>query len=397
MNPHHFLVAPLLVPTLCSAAEEASGTSPSLLEHPGFDLGYQLYQEDDERIKVESWYFRGNIDVVEGTVFRYQLLEDTITGASPTGMPAGNPAFLKSVTDARKGLLAAIDQQVGDHTVSFEFSRSEESDYLSYGYALSDKWELNQKNTTLSYGINYLDDDVSVVGMSPQRKEGFDLFAGLSQVLDKHTTVTANLTFGWNNGYLNDPYKLVPRSETVPINDGLGGVIDVPVTASYGENRPDERFRQVLQLGGNHWFEPARGAADLTYRLSNDDYGVLSHTLIFEWRQMLGDKFLITPYCRYYRQNAADFFTNSLDTVVPFPAPIPPIPDGSAPNYSADYRLSSLETFSIGLRVQYEFSRDWSASLAYERYAMNGRGSSQSPAAAYPDADIWSFVLSARF
>ena len=36
--------------------------------------------------------------------------------------------------------------------MELEVSRSSEEDYLSWGYALKDDWELNEKNTTLSSG-----------------------------------------------------------------------------------------------------------------------------------------------------------------------------------------------------------------------------------------------------
>lgn len=43
------------------------------------------------------------------------------------------------------GLLGAISRKFGDHKVEFEVSRSSEEDYLSHGFALSDEWELNEK------------------------------------------------------------------------------------------------------------------------------------------------------------------------------------------------------------------------------------------------------------
>ena len=111
-----------------------------------------------------------------------------------------------------------------------------------------------------------------------------------NQILDKNTTVSASLTLGYSDGYLNDPYKSVQRTDIVSIPDGDGGFIEFPVVNLYRENRPDSRFRQVVQLGGRHYFEAARGALDAVYRFSHDDYGVTSNTLQLEWRQAVGSK-----------------------------------------------------------------------------------------------------------
>lgn len=390
MNPRHpFFLASLLCPGLKTLAE----TLPQR-----YDYSYQLYQEDVDRIRVESHYIRGQIEINDATSFRFQWLNDAISGASPTGaLPDGTQPFLSDVEDVRTGILGALSRQFGDHRVELEVSRSSEDDYLSRGLALTDTLELNQKNTTLSYGLNYLDDRVTLPGLGDRDKNTFDWFTGVTQVLDKNTVISANLTLGHSQGYLNDPYKIVQRSETTSIPDGEGGSIDFPITNIYRENRPDTRFRQVLQLEGKHYFEIADGALDGVLRLSNDDYGVFSQTLQIEWRQAVGEPFQVVPFFRYYRQNSADFFVNSLDGL---PVDVPSNdPNGSGPNYSADYRLSALDAISGGLRLHYQFNDTFSASACYERYVMSGRGNAgeHSPGQSYPSADIWTVGISATF
>lgn len=363
-----------------------------------YDYGYQFYSEDSGRIQVEAHYIRGQIELDEATSFRFQALSDAISGASPTGaLPGSAQPFLADLEDTRRGILGAISRQFGDHRVELEWSRSEEDDYVSRGLALSDVLELNQKNTILAFGLNYLDDSVAVPGRTDQRKETVDFFAGVTQILDKNTVLTANLTVGNANGYLNDPYKIVQRNEIVMVPDGSGGFIKIPVVNIYPENRPDSRNRQVLQFEGRRYFEPLDGALDGVLRFTHDDYGISSQTLQLEWRQAVGERFEITPFFRYYHQNAADFFTNSLNDV-PITTPYAN-PSGSGPHYSADYRLSSLDTMSLGLRLRYQFTDSFSVSAAYERYAMKGSGSGSdvSPSESYPDANLWTFGISAQF
>ena len=392
MKPRHLALAPLIFPATSSFG------APLLPEEQRYDLSYQLYQEDDERIRVESYYLRGELDFGSDTMFRFQYLNDAITGASPTGaLPGGIQPYLSDVDDVRTGILGALSRQFGDHRVELELSRSDENDYLSRGLALSDVLELNQKNTTVTFGFNLLDDIVEVQGLGDRDKNSYDLFGGVSQIIDKNTVVSANLTLGYSEGYLNDPYKVVQRTDIVLVPDGSGGTIEIPVVNLYRENRPDSRFRQVLQFGGRHYFEAADGALDAVLRFSHDDYGIFSQTVQLEWRQEVGEHFQVVPFFRFYHQNAADFFMHSIDGL-PIAEPSAD-PDGSGINYSADYRLSSFDAISGGLRLAYQFNDIFAATAAYERYVMSGTGSAsdRSQDEAYISADIWTFGISAKF
>lgn len=383
---------PLFLASVIGPALQAHGEVPPQL----YDFSYQFYQEEDGRIQVEASYLRGEIDLTDDAAFRFQLLNDAISGASPTGvLPGNSQPFLAEVEDVRQGILGALSHQFGNHRVELEVARSTEDDYGSTGIALTDTWEINQKNTTLSFGFNYLDDSVKVAGIGDQEKNSYDLFTGVSQIIDKNTVISANLTLGYAEGYLNDPYKVVQRDEVVIVPDGLGGTVELPVVNIYPENRPDERFRQVLQLEGLRYFESAKGALDVVLRLSNDDYGIFSQTLHAEWRQEVGEKLQIVPFVRFYHQNAADFFVNTLNGL-PVATPSPD-PDGSGPNYSADYRLSSFNAMSGGIKLAWQFHEKFEIAAAYERYMMEGSGSDTSPDQSYPTANIWTFGASARF
>jgi hypothetical protein len=384
---------PLLVASLLCPALRVQGE----VEIPPqeYDYGFQLYQEDDNRIRVEAEYLRGRIELNDETAFRFQYIHDAISGASPTGaLPGSVQPFYAELEDVREGILGAVSRQFGDHRAEIELSYSEEDDYISRGLALTDTWELNQKNTTLRFGFNYLDDDVEIAGLGDQDKNTYDFFTGISQLLGKNTIVSANLTLGYAEGYLSDPYKVVQRTTIVTIPGPFP--IEVPVVSVHRENRPDSRFRQVLRLAARHYFDPVNAALDGVVRLSHDDFGIFSQTVQIEWRQEIGDHFQAVPFIRYYHQSEADFFTNTLDD---YPGTPPAFPDGSGPNYSADYRLSSFDSLSGGLRLNYRFNEHFSLSAAYERYVMDGTGgaSDRSPDPAYADADIWTFGIHTAF
>lgn len=379
------VLTPLLLPAVALPAAEQFR----------FDTSFQTYDESAGRMYVESYYYRGEMFLSEDTSFRFQLLRDAISGSTPIGVLPGNGTheFLVEIDDVRTGVLAALSQQIGEHRVELEVSNSQESDYLSQGIALSDKWELNQKNTTLNFGLNFLNDTIVVRGTDDQNKKSYDAFLGFSQLLDKNTILSANLTVGYAQGYLNDQYKRIQRDE---LFTPQGGGQPFPVVGSYAENRPSSRLRGILQFQGTHYFRKTDSALDAVLRFGEDDYGISSQTLQVEWRQGLFKKRVeITPFFRYYQQTAADFFHNTLNEVNIGTPEV--YPHGDGPNYSADYRLSSMATMSVGLKTRLRLTKNLNASLTYEHYDMSGIGSDQAPAQAYPTASMWTLGLNFLF
>ncbi len=369
---------PFLVPAISMQAAEAFR----------FDSGYQTYDESGGRMFIESYYYRGEMFISEDTSFRFQILRDAISGSTPIGTLPGDTIqpFLVEIDDIRNAVVAALSQQIGDHRLELEASNSRESDYLSQGISLNDRWELNQKNTTLSIGLNFVNDTITVRGTDDQNKKNYDAFLGVSQLLNKNTILSANFTLGYSEGYLNDQYKVIQRNE-------LFGAI--PVTNIYRENRPSSRLRAVLQLQGTHFFTNANAALDAIVRLTQDDYGITSQSLQLEWRQGLFDRLELTPFARYYQQTAADFYHKTLNSLnVGTPREFP---DGSGVNYSSDYRLSSMATMSLGLKSRLRLSENLSLSATYERYEMTGIGGDQAPAQAYPTASMWTFGVTFLF
>ena len=99
------------------------------------------------------------------------------------------------------------------------------------------------------------------------------------------------------------------------------------------------------------------------------------------------------PSLRAYRQSAADFYFVTLTGtgIVPI---VPPT--GRAPYYSADYRLSALDTLDYGLKAIWTVTSRWQIDAAYDRYAMHGRDGITS-GHAYPQATYATFGLKFAF
>lgn len=346
-------------------------------------LGYkfQTWQEENGRIRVDSHYALAERDLGVATKLKVTGLVDTITGASPTGQPAakpGAPLPLASLTDRRKAWSLDVTHAFTATTVAVGYANSRESDYISGGWSLNTRTEFNEKNTTLLVGYARVDDDITARFLpAPQTKTGDDVVVGVTQLLTPRASVSFNVTRGVARGYLSDPYKIIQKStELLP---GLS----LPLT--FPENRPDRREKWIVFSGVNLALPEWNGALDGSYRFYRDDYGIRSHTLELAWFQSIGERLIVRPAVRYYRQGAADFYRLSLDgsSIVPGA-----FTTGSGPFYSADYRLSEMDTATLGMKVIWTVRPErLTLDAAVERYTMRGRDG-KTPKDAYADAAV---------
>lgn len=273
-------------------------------------------------------------------------------------VPTGDSTLpSESAEDTRVGGNIELIKRLGNHTLSGMFSYSEESDYESFAFALKHAIDFNRKNTTLQWGVAVTHDIVdNFYGDSQETKDSFDFLLGLTQVLDARTLLTLNLSLGYVTGYLDDPYKVVE----------LNGVL-VP------EHRPDNKTKQIVFVSLLHYFDSLRASLEGSYRLYNDSFGIMGHTIGVAWNQKIRDKWVLSPSVRFYDQTAADFYGVRFS--------------GTPTDYSADYRISALSAVTYGVKLTW-FPRDnLSIDIAYDRYEQEGKDAETS-ADAYPSANM---------
>ena len=348
------------------------------------DYRFNDYSEEAHRIRVQTHSAFCDWAASASVTLAGEFVYDAISGASPTGAPppAGSQQVpLAHLEDVRKaGNLSAAVHWGGNQTTTPQFAYSLENDYESVGLSLNHAIELNQKNTTLSVGLAYTYDEIFPKFWNGDReyKNSGDALIGISQLLGPKTIFTASITLGTSRGYLADPYKRF-RFTDYPLSD-----------VTFPEKRPDHREKQVGFFSLTHFVTPANGSAELTYRIYHDSYGILSHTVSLGWFQKLGEHVLLSPMFRFMDQTAADFYAVQLrgDPTVP---PDDPFGPGIAiPSvYSADYRLSALQTFTYGLGVSVKLKDYLTLDAGYKRYEMVGRDHQTSPSA-YPKANTFS-------
>jgi hypothetical protein len=327
---------------------------------------YQDYREMGGRVAVEVHSAGVEQDLGTATHVKVEGVIDAIAGATPNGQPApagSDEVPLAQMHDRRKAWNAVFSHQLGFANIAAGIANSRESDYVSTGWSLNTLFDFNQKNTTVLAGVAGTDDDIRVFYQTARaKKRTNDVILGVTQLLSPQTSVTLNLTWGRQRGYLSDPYKLVQKNTEI-----ISGVF-LPLT--FAENRPAERDKWALFASLNRAFPETRGAIDVSYRLYHDTYDTTSHTIDLAWFQNIGERVIVRPGLRFYDQSAAEFYHYRLDgTSI---TPVAGAPRTNGPFYSSDYRLSEMQTFTYGLKIVWNATHALQFDAAFERYDMRG-------------------------
>lgn len=370
---------------------------------------FEGYYEDGNRTDVTTTGVYVENELNPNLVLKGEFVYDSISGASPTGgpPPAGDPQVpLMQFDDRRYAGFVELDIKHGRFTHQPQFAYSYEHDYKSASVAWNELIELNQKNTTLALGISHNFDQVLGTYQPEFANKGTtDFLLGVTQILGPRTTLTVNLTLGYLDGYLSDPYKGV--NFYYPFPDPSYDALPYGVNAP--ERRPSHRFRQIGWVGVNHYVKPVDGALEASFRLGHDDWDVTSQTVALAWYQKVGKRFTVGPLFRFYHQSAASFYATRFmgDPSLPDGTLYSFLPDGTLlfpgepgfpgdgvigevpawpSHYSSDYRLSQLNTYTFGVQVQAQITEKISLTVSYKRYLMRGTDG-VTLASAYPDAN----------
>lgn len=376
------LAAGLLLPVLAARGEDQGSYQ------------YEDYAEEGGRIHVRTHGLFVEKEITPWLALKGNYVYDGISGATPLGappLPGENTVAKVTIEDIRRGGFFEPTLKLANQTFAPQIAYSEESDYRSVGVSLTHSIEFNEKNTTLTWAVSHSFDRIlpnpGEAILQAENKDVTDVMLGVSQLLGPDTIFTANVTIGYATGYLNDPYKRV-LFDDFPYYPGF------PYTV-FPENRPNHKLREVGYLSIQHFFEPLNGALEGSYRLHHDDWDIIANTLDLKWHQKLGRWLTLSPSFRYHTQTAASFYGThfpgdpSLPPDDPFFIPFPQY-------YSADYRISALDTYTYGLSAELKIKDRVSLHVAYQRYEMFGTDG-QTAANQYPKANIWTGGLSVWF
>jgi len=371
-----------------------------------------IYAEKD-RVQLAEPVLSLRKEIDDEEFIGIRIVADALTGSSPNGAapsdapqtftspsgektystPAGETPLDDTFTDVRSALNVTWEKPLTtDLGAVFGINFSKEHDYTSLGLSTSFAYDFNQRHTTLNISASVNRDDLNPEGNAPvgltemptfpatkatqgknQKKNINELLIGITQIINRSTLTQVNYSHGQSDGYLNDPYKVLSVLE----NDGSG---DLRTTANpyVFENRPDKRSYQSIFWKGIHQLEN-ENVVTVSYRYFWDDWDITSHTVDLRYRWEMGSGHYLQPHLRYYQQNAAEFYRQTLI-------------DGEelTLNYaSADYRLGDFTSQTIGLKYGVEFSNGAEINLRVETMQQRGETRSQDAVGKLQHVDLY--------
>jgi hypothetical protein len=341
-----------------------------LLEDWSVDSALAYYHEDGRIQAIEPVVTVAKV-FADGRKLDFNLTFDSLSGSSPNGALTSHAAqtFASPSGKASHRYMTApgqlpVDPDYQDDRIAVganwtvPLSRvdqisvggklSHEDDFSSVTVNASIAHDFNEKNTTLSFGIDNEYDSLQPIGGAPQpgsdyalaektggkTKNGVGALLGLTQVMTRNWVSELNVSVDRFKGYLNDPYKITS------IVDNAGNT-----TGYEYESRPDQRTRRSAYWENRvAWSDQVSTAFSLRYM--SDDWAVRSDTAQLHMRWSLSDrKRYVEPTIRWYRQTAADFYTPFIvDTGRP------------ASGYeSSDSRLGAFHALTYGLKYAQKF------------------------------------------
>ena len=293
-------------------------------------LNYEDSQPDADRIGINAYSVTGMVPVAGEWAVGVTYTNDSVSGASP----AYHTSNITHMTDLRRAVDLQLTRYFSKGNVSFGTSYSKENDYLSRSYSAQGSLSTEDKNTTVTLGCSFTNDDIfpAYFDGNNEKKQTFAGIIGVTKVLTKNDIVQLNIGFSRGNGYFSDPYK-------------------------WFDARPRERNSTTLLTRWNHHYDGTDGTSKLSYRFYTDSFSIAAHTLSAEYVQLLPNEWVVTPSVRLYSQTAANFY---------IPDPIEPSAD--AIYYSGDQRLSAFGAVTIGVKLTKRIAKDWLVDAKYEHY-----------------------------
>ena len=395
------------------------------------NMAVMSYNESDGRVQAVEPVLDLTNSYGDENTFNLRLVADTLTGASPNGAARASKvqtftsassfklrtSSLQTLTRSSGGSIFGVpanyeddaprtyDVQSGDlpadpsfrdtrlaismsdtkvlNTLSWTYggAYSHEHDFASYSLNSAVAKDFNDKNTTVSFGVNAEHDSSSPFGGIPvpltsyfdagrkgnsDSKSEVDAVLGFTQILSRRWFVQLNFSGSTASGYQNDPYKILTLAnngnlEQDPNHDGQYLYLY--------ESRPDSRRKSSVYLK-NKIAVFDDDAVDLSYRHMTDDWGIKSDTVDFTYHWQMGEHAYLEPHYRYYKQTAADFYKPFLQI-----GPDAMVENGnitpSVKYASADPRLAAFGADTFGLKWGYHIGRDNEFSVRLEYYQQH--------------------------
>ena len=239
-------------------------------------------------------------------------------------------------------------------------SFSKEYDYTSRGFGGNLSKSSKSGNTEFAAKANIFLDTYSQIVASEFRtgltgREGskgnignaprntYDMSLTLSQVISKRLQIALTADVDYQSGLLSTPFHRVYLEGGSLVREVL----------------PYKRFKIPVSLRANY-FLGERFIIRSFYRYYKDDWGMNSHTVNVELPVKINPFFSVSPFYRYYKQNAIDYFAPYLEN------------KASAPFVTSDYDLSGFTSRFYGVGIRHTPFKSISDLFAISQIELRG-------------------------
>jgi hypothetical protein len=306
------------------------------------DVLYHNYDGGGITIQGPSVLVRKKVG--DNLSFSANYYEDMISSASIDVKLSGSP-----YREKRKQESFSVDYMHGHTIYTAGYIHSREPDYESNTAYYSISQSMFGDTTTLSFGYRRGWDNVyrdicakthpadtlcpDIVNDPTFHEQadhrGYSL--SLSQLLTRNAILDFNFEAVTDEGYLQSPYRVI-LYETTNAN----------TFSTAPQVTPNTRTSSAASVQFKYYL-PYRAAITGQYRFYNDTWGITGNTGEIDYTQPAFRHWIFDTSFRYYRQNAANFYSDDFPRV-----------DYS--NFEArDRELAAFHSVSIGLGAAYEF------------------------------------------
>jgi hypothetical protein len=289
---------------------------------PGDKGEAMLHMYDGGGVKANGPAFLVRKSLADKVSLSAQYYVDMVSNASIDVVTTASP-FKENRTAYDFGL----DYVVRDTTLKLTSSTSSEPDYKVGAYAVDVTQEVFGGMTTVAMGFSRANDRVYKKN-SPEfadRARHWQYRLGLTQILTPRWLASVNFEAISDDGYLGSPYRVARVfGATVP------------------ERNPRTRTSRAVKFGAVGDIGE-RQAIHGEYRYFWDTWDIKAHTLEGGYSRYFGDLWLADGYVRYYKQNAALFYSDNATSETLY--------------LSRNRQLSTYNTLSLGAKLTYDYKR----------------------------------------
>jgi outer membrane receptor protein involved in Fe transport len=328
---------------------------------------YLQYDENNDRVSVSAPSVSASYDIGTDFNIKADFVSDAVSGATPSWQPdsgsgassrdnSGDYVYENQEFDETRNagslmLTTRFDNRDELYT-GIDYSRESDFDskavsaeYLHY----TDKSHNQSINIGASYAFNEILAYEYDGGSGASQKEeatSINVQVGISQILNDHAVVKAEVFAILDDGYLTNPHANVVRDYSTA-NQRL-----------LTEKRPDKRAAYGLSLKHITMLGEDLSLKN-NYRFYTDDWDVTSHTLQSDVYYTLNKKLTLGAGLRYYTQSESNFYNKNKDFFT------------NEAYASSDERLSQFDALTYKASIDFKYNDNISYNLGGQFYSQS--------------------------